>query len=203
MRKTAIIFALFYEIRPLARKLGIHFFKGIASQIILDHNNIALVRAGVGKVRAKEATERIIKDFSPELLISAGFCGGLIEELRVGDVVVSDFEDGKLFCSDRTLFTHAEKTAARRQQSNAVIVDMESEAVYSVAKKHNIPFIAIKSVSDGIRDDIIKPFFELPSFVKLFRLKKNVNLASKNLSNFLFDYINKETHYENSSGHID
>lgn len=190
MKKTAVIFALFYEVNLLARKLGIPLFKGMASRIILDDKNIALVRAGVGKVKAKEATERIIEEFHPELIISAGFCGGLMEDIKVGDVVVSDFEDGKLFCSDRTLFTYDEKAAARRQHNNAIIVDMESAAVYSVAKKHNIPFIAIKSVSDGIRDDIVKPLVELPSFVKLFRLKRNVNIASKKLSEFLFDYLN-------------
>lgn len=178
MRRTAIVFALFYEVRHLARKIS-------------KDKNTALVRAGIGKVRAREATERVIRDFHPELIISAGFCGGLVEDLKVGEIIVSDFEDGKIFCSDRTLFTYNEKVAARGQHPNAIAVDMESEAVYSVAKRAGVDFIAIKAVSDGLRDDIIKPFLELPSFMKLFRFKKNVGIASRRLSEFLFDYLDK------------
>lgn len=190
MKRTAIVFALFYEIRPLAHKLGVPFLKGMKPQIILDEKNIALVRAGIGKERAKDATEKIINEFHPEVVISAGFCGALIEDLKIGDVIISDLNDGKIFCSDCTLFTYDEKAAVHREHK-AIVVDMESESVASVARRYGITFIAIKAVSDGLRDDIAKPPFELPSFLKLFRLKGAVNVASERLSKFLLDYLQK------------
>jgi len=189
MKRTAIIFALFWEMMPFARKMGVPLFKAMSRHIILEDRNIALIRCGMGKEKASEAAERMIREFRPEAIVSAGFCGALVEELKVGDVVVSDFEDGKLFCSDRILFTYDEKAAARRQHSNAMIVDMESAAVYSAAKKSDIPFIAIKSVSDSLRDELPKSFFTLGS---MLRLKDSADIAAGRLSDFLFEYVHKE-----------
>lgn len=187
MKRTAIIFALFWELRPFARKMGAPFFKAMSRHIILKDRNIALVRCGMGK--ASQAAERIIREFRPEVIVSAGFCGALVEDLKVGDVVISDFEDGKLFCSDRILFTYDEKAAARRRHSNAIVVDMESAAVYSAAKKSDIPFIAIKAVSDSLRDELPRSFFSPGS---ILRLKCSADIAAGRLSDFLFEYVRKE-----------
>lgn len=189
MKRTAIIFALFWELRPFARKMGVPLFKAMSRHIILEDRNIALVRCGIGKEKASQAAERMIREFRPEVIVSAGFCGALVNELKVGDVVVSDFEDGKLFCSDRILFTYDEKAAVRRQHSNAMIVDMESAAVYSEAKKSDIPFIAIKAVSDSLKDELPRSFFSPGS---MLRLKCSADIAAGRLSDFLFEYVRKE-----------
>ncbi len=190
LKRIAIIFALFYEVRPLARKLGVPFLKGTRSQIILDGKNLALVRAGIGKDRAMEAAEKVVLEFRPEIIISAGLCGALVEDLKVGDIVVSDFNDGKIFCSPRPLLTYNEKLNAHREHS-AVVVDMESEGVRIIAGKYNIPSIAIKVVSDGLKDDIPKSLLTLTSLLKLIRFKHSMDIASNRLSEFLLDYIKK------------
>ncbi len=190
MKRIAVIFALFWELWPLARKLGIPFLKTINRQIIVKNQNIVLIRCGMGKEKAMRATERVIDEFHPEIIVSAGFCGALVEDLKVGDIVTSDFSDGKIFCSRRPLASYDDKTAAH-QQHKAIVVDMESEGVAAVARKHGIDFVAVKAVSDGLKDDIPIPSIRLASPSRLIRLKHSAGVASERLSEFLFDYINK------------
>ncbi|MFH0772038.1 MAG: hypothetical protein V1933_05410 [Candidatus Omnitrophota bacterium] len=188
MKKTAIVFALFYEFRLLARKLGFSLIGARPASIIAKNQDVALVRSGMGKQKARKAAEDVIRTFKPDVIISAGFCGALVEELKVGDIVVSDFKDGKLFCSDRILFTYAEKIAVFRR-SKALVVDMESEGVAAAAESHGIDFLAVKAVSDGLRDDI--PKIRLLSLRELPRFKRSLDTASGKLSEFLLDYIKK------------
>ncbi len=134
MKKIAVIFAFYWELRPLARRMGISFFKSFPTVITAEGGNVMLARSGMGAGRAADMAEDIIKDFRPDLMISAGFCGALVKDLKIGDVIVSDLQDRKLFCSPKPLFTCEEKTEAFRREG-AIIVDMESDAVSSVAKK--------------------------------------------------------------------
>ncbi len=190
MKRTAVIFALFWELWPFTRRLKIPFYKAFRPRIILDEKGIALVRSGIGKEKAASATEKIINDFRPEMVISAGFCGALIEDLKVGDIVVSDLTDRKVFCSAKPLFTCEEKTAVYADHK-ALIVDMESEGVASTASRHGIPFLAVKAVSDSLKDDLPGTFHGSISLSKLMSLKRAADCASKNLAEFLYDYINK------------
>ncbi|KPK42356.1 MAG: hypothetical protein AMJ78_02815 [Omnitrophica WOR_2 bacterium SM23_29] len=188
MRKTAIVFALFNELLPVARSLGIPFFKSMQSQITLDDRNIALVRSGIGKDKARRTAEKIVLKFRPEVIISAGFCGALVDDLKVGDIVASDFSDGKIFCSNNPLCTYEKKMAAHRQHK-AVVVDMESEGVAVIARKYGIDFLVIKAVSDSLKDDIPKLPFAVLSLPRLIHFKRQADIASKRLSKFLLDYL--------------
>lgn len=187
-RRTAIVFALFWELEPLGRRMGAGFLKAVSPCVLLEEGRVALVRSGIGKEKAASAAEKTVNCFRPEFLISAGLCGALIEELKVGDIVVSDLSDGKIFCSEKILFGYEEKLAAHRQHK-AIAVDMESEGVASVAKKHGIPFIAVKAVSDGMKDDVPRfPFITPP---QAMRFKEAVAFASERLAEFLFEYLKK------------
>lgn len=190
MKRTAVIFALYWELRPFARRLGISFFKSLSPVVLPGDRNILLARSGIGAEKAERLAEDIINDFKPELMISAGFCGALVKDLKIGDVIVSDLKDRKLFCSPQPLFTCEEKTAAF-QREGAIIVDMESGAVAAAARKHDIPFIAVKAVSDTLLDELPRSFLQLLSPPRLLRLKRNADISSNNLAEFLFEYINK------------
>jgi len=190
VKRTAVVFALYWELRPLARRLGINFFKSFSTVVTADDGNIILARSGMGVARAGKMAEHIINDFKPELIISAGFCGALVKDLKIGDVVVSDIKDRKLFCSPQPLFTCEEKNAAF-EKKGAVIVDMESAAVASAAQKAGVSFLAIKAVSDTVSDELPKVFLQFLSMPKLLRLKNNFDIAANNLGEFLFDYIKK------------
>ena len=53
--------------------------------------NIILVRTGVGRQKAKQATCQIIENFHPEAIISIGYAGALTAELKVGDLFIADY----------------------------------------------------------------------------------------------------------------
>ncbi|QEM69981.1 phosphorylase [Geobacter sp. FeAm09] len=50
---------------------------------------LLLVESGMGFKNAAAAVEALLGEYRPDLLISAGLCGGVAPELRVGDVAVS------------------------------------------------------------------------------------------------------------------
>jgi adenosylhomocysteine nucleosidase len=64
---------------------------GIRSAYRCDHSGheIVLCEAGMGFDNAARAAEAMVNEFSPGMLISSGFCGGITPELTVGDVVVA------------------------------------------------------------------------------------------------------------------
>ncbi len=52
-------------------------------------HDLLLVESGMGLKNAAAAAEALLGESRPDLLISAGFCGGIEPMLRVGDVAVS------------------------------------------------------------------------------------------------------------------
>ena len=55
----------------------------------VDGHEVLAVEAGMGFDNAARTADDVIRAESPELIISAGFCGGLTTDLLVGDVVVA------------------------------------------------------------------------------------------------------------------
>jgi 5'-methylthioadenosine/S-adenosylhomocysteine nucleosidase len=50
---------------------------------------VVMVKCGVGKVFASLITQSVIGEYHPSAVISTGVAGSLSENLRIGDVVVS------------------------------------------------------------------------------------------------------------------
>jgi adenosylhomocysteine nucleosidase len=50
-------------------------------------HEIVLTEAGMGFRNATSAAEKLAQEVSLDLMVSAGFCGGIAQELQVGDVV--------------------------------------------------------------------------------------------------------------------
>ena len=50
---------------------------------------VVIAEAGMGFQNATAATARLIHEFSLDMIVSAGFCGGVSPKLQVGDVVVA------------------------------------------------------------------------------------------------------------------
>ena len=50
----------------------------------------ALVLGAVGKLGAIEATRKLVEDYSPQFVVSAGFAGAVRPDLRAGDVFLCD-----------------------------------------------------------------------------------------------------------------
>jgi len=89
----AILGAVSEEIAGIKREINIY------DRVRLDKSeawfgkyqgrNIVLVRTGVGRKRAQNATQQVIDKFNPEVIISMGYAGALTEGLNVGDMFVA------------------------------------------------------------------------------------------------------------------
>ncbi len=95
-------------------------------------------------------------------IISTGYCGALDPELRVGDIVVSagspaqshrSFVRGAVVTCDRVAVTAAEKRGLR-EQTGAIAVDMEAEAVRERAAALGIAYTCIRVVSDTAEENL-------------------------------------------------
>ncbi len=53
-------------------------------------HEIVIAEGGMGPANATEAAMRLVAETHPDLLISAGFCGGIRDGLRVGDGVLAE-----------------------------------------------------------------------------------------------------------------
>ena len=126
---VAVLFALEREAAP---------FRTLARGMPGVHSHVA----GVGRRRARVAAERALADASPRLIVAAGFCGALVPDLRVGDVVTE-----RIVTVDRLVADPAEKRRLA-EAHHAVAVDMESAAVAAVCAERGVSFRTVRAVSD-------------------------------------------------------
>ncbi|MEI6214240.1 MAG: hypothetical protein WCP10_09055 [Desulfuromonadales bacterium] len=89
----AVLAAMPQEYRAVCRSLGAaeagRCGEYLSGRFRVAEHEIMVVKSGIGFDNAARATETVCAGFQPDLLISAGFCGGVTESLRVGDVVVA------------------------------------------------------------------------------------------------------------------
>jgi len=136
-----------------------------ARVVQLGSNELTLVANGAGVERAAAGAEAGLAASQPDALVSIGFCGALIPELAVGDIVVAtevaggESRHAALAVSSpvahrrgvvRTNFRVAQSLEERRslRATGATVVDMEASAVAECARIHGLPFYCIKVVTD-------------------------------------------------------
>ncbi len=145
--------------------------------------------SGVGSEAARQAAYRLCALGVGEL-VSAGFCGALIPELQVGDLVSE-----RLATSPTPIRTVKERQALT-ERANAVAVDMETQAVIEAGTRRGVPIRVCRVVSDRMEDDLTPLFGADSEFVpwriglRLLnpavwplanRLRKNSAIAQKSL----------------------
>src|ERR1039457_226072 len=91
--KIGIITAMPEETRSVVRAIG-GAKKRVVNKLVVRQravagNEIVIVEAGMGFDNAATAAKKLICELRPDLIISAGFCGGISAELQVGDAVVA------------------------------------------------------------------------------------------------------------------
>ena len=91
--KIAVITAMPEEFNAVSRCLGAGTAMRLAGlKAFSCHaggHDLLLLLSGMGFDNAARAAEAAIREWRPNLLVSAGFCGGIAPELKVGDVVVA------------------------------------------------------------------------------------------------------------------
>ena len=66
------------------KKYGLTFYLGK-----LKKYEVVIVKCGIGKVNAGRTTQVLISEYSPKYIINTGIAGGLNEQLKIGDIVIS------------------------------------------------------------------------------------------------------------------
>lgn len=140
-------------------------------------HEITLVEAGMGMLNAGWAAT-VLALQTPDLMISAGFGGGVLPGLKVGDVVMAEqvlhwtgsgFERvetgvyapenaslpvrGCFITSDGILNKH-DLMGLLPSNTNRPVVEMESAAVARVAAEQSIPFMGLRTISDPWNEEL-------------------------------------------------
>ncbi len=203
MKKIGLITALDIEVPD-----QIKYNKSRDIQIIKNkENEIGLIVSGVGQKNAIEATKKLCREYKPDIIFFLGFCGGVLKDCNACDLFLADgicyngkelqidkqsleFVKQKLvknkinFCIGR-LQTFDDVVLSKKDVSSDVIgVEMESYGAVEEAKKHNIPMILIRTVSDIVPEK--KPFFAIIKAQRQFirnikNAKKSLNIFYKNV----------------------
>jgi len=126
---------------------------------------------GMGPDAARTNTERLLRESPPpSRIVSVGICGGLREGLNVGglvvpcEVVTVDRQlwkcepialpaTGRLLSVNRILSSVEEKRKLHIEHA-ADIVDMEAASIAALCAERNIPFAAIKAISDTASESL-------------------------------------------------
>ena len=188
---------------------------------------------GGNSSRCEVLAEELIKS-GCEALLSFGISGGLNPGLEAGNILMPDIiinENGDSFYTSNIWTTKirgvlgnsfkiinepiigVEKVVKTTTEKNklyknylASAVDMESHRVGKIAKKHNVPFLVIRAISDTSVDSLpgsaigvinadgkinflsvlLKLLQKPRDFSQLYLLSRSYRIALKSLRNFIF-----------------
>jgi len=180
--------------------------------------------SGLGRANAARAAEELVARHRLGGLIAAGFSGALAPQLRAGDLVVdtevpqwkamatrAGISLGRVTTVDRMVQTVAERRALAAE-TGALAVDMESAAVAEVARRHGLPWAAVRAVTDTAERDLVLDWNRClrgnggvglwPLFAQLLRKPQGVaeirqlwyasRRASRSLENFLRELLGSD-----------
>jgi len=175
-----ITFALPEETSSVRKRLGISAAcqVGHVTSARVGNLTIGLLPTGMGKRRAGEALDRILREQTAGCVVSSGFAGGLQSGQQAGDLIVPPVETaqspawreeliaelkksgtvrcGLLHTADVALES-AEDKARLALESGAAAVDMETAALQASAARHGVPFFCVRALSDLLEEDLPVP----------------------------------------------
>jgi adenosylhomocysteine nucleosidase len=235
MTRIAIISAMAGELKPLTkgwqheRRNGVHLWHQRRG-----NTEWVAACAGPGRQAATRAFAEAEKDGPLDRVISAGWAGALSDDFVPGRAyVVSgviDAQTGERFpasaaAPDRLALVtspRVENAAGKLRLAatyGAALVEMEAAAIARLGAMRGIPFVCIKGVSDGFREDLpdfnrfISPdgrfhtlrllFFILPRpwhWPALVRMGENSSKASHAIRELLLENLEESGEFANQHG---
>jgi adenosylhomocysteine nucleosidase len=189
VERIAIFAALQWECRAVVtnlrstRRIRLGAFSGWHGRA--PRHEVYVVKTGVGVQRATAAAAALAEPRDFALLVSTGCAGGLVPELRAGDLIIATAvtgggdgvgltdpaqrlrafdcaaaaglpcRQGLVACSPTALATAASKRAAA--STGAIAVDMEGAPIAARAARAGVPFLSVRAVLDGADDDLTGP----------------------------------------------
>ncbi|WP_437225717.1 5'-methylthioadenosine nucleosidase [Planctomicrobium sp. SH661] len=143
----------------------------------LNGTRICVVEGGTGRNRARQATHALIDAFQPPWILSVGFSGALVDDLKIGHIVVADgvtdrtgskrlaidlkmqpapekgLHVGHLCATDEIVRLVQEKRDLAAA-TGAIAVDMESLGVAEVCQERRTRFMSVRVISDDLSEDL-------------------------------------------------
>jgi hypothetical protein len=156
-----------------------------------------ILRTGIGAKNAERTLAARLDDPSrpfPALVISTGFAGSAVPDIRVGDWIVGvsvEIEDGRpIGCTapwpanpstvkSGRVFTA--RAVTNHPAASADAVDMESYALAEVADRRQAPFAILRAISDSVEDPLPEFLPTLTAIATAEHLGEKVRFALKGL----------------------
>jgi adenosylhomocysteine nucleosidase len=187
--KVVIVAALEREVRFLVKnwRISEREHQGMRFKFY-ESDHAVLVCGGIGPQSAFRAAEAAVALYHPELLISAGFAGALVPDLKVGEWLFPEFivaagdgrrvgtdinqthvrsKHGSVLVSSDTVVGRDQKADLARTHG-ADAVDMEALTVAQVARAYGLKLLAVKVISDEIG-------FDMPPLARFVRSNGDFN----------------------------
>ncbi len=235
MTRTAIIAAMPGELKPLVRgwphstRDNIHFWARRT-----EEDEYIAACAGAGQAAATRAFAALEDGGPIDLVFSIGWAGALTADLAPGTAHnvagVIDVLTGERFHSDAgagnlwlaTSPKVADAAEKRRLASAypAALVDMEAAAIARLAAQRDIPFYAIKGISDPLHAKLpdfnrfiapngrfLTARFALYALLRpwhwpaLARMGENSRKASQSIADALLDFLDERGHIGERNGY--
>ena len=129
----------------------------------LGRRRVLVARLGMGEAAAGDNVHTLFQYFRLKAVVLAGYGGALVPPLKVGQVVIStNFSseavlgflrllsgfDFASFCTTDEVLDTPEKREAYARATNSQVADMETEAVAHVVHERQVPFMAVRVISD-------------------------------------------------------
>jgi nucleoside phosphorylase len=167
----AFVFATPHEGRDLVAKVKdkdifyLDTLQCITGQ--LGGRKVVVAFVGMGMERAGVHSKILLSYFRLKGLVLGGYGGGLVSQLKKGQVVVANNYtteevqhflrfipgfDFATFCTATGLVATVEHKQEFARLSQAQVVDMESAAVAVAAEERQVPFIAVRAISDELEE---------------------------------------------------
>jgi nucleoside phosphorylase len=145
MKLIGIVMATKMEAKPIIQALGL---KPSGQQLYRgDKPAVLLAISGVGREKARKAAYRLCDAGSKEL-ISAGLCGALLPEIKIGEVITD-----RIATVDVAVTTPADRQRLALK-AGARAVDMETQAVIEAGTRRGVPIRVLRVIGDTFEEDL-------------------------------------------------
>lgn len=136
--------------------------------------DLRIIVTGMGAEAARRGIRKGLEAGTPDLVITAGFCGGLNPDLERGTVVVDSESDAALMAvaeavgikpvgfhiADHVAVT-AEEKSRMAGETGKDVVEMESGIIAETCRERGIPVATIRVISDPAGEDLPLDFNKL------------------------------------------